>query len=90
VIFDRAKGEDMKGSCYIAQIDTRYGVIGLADTEEGAIHLAAVRAKKFLDNADAYNPMNGEQWTVDSIIEYFSPRVHELKMNSAILEGVEG
>jgi hypothetical protein len=90
VIFDQAKGEGMKERYYIAEIETRYGVKALADTEEGAVHLAAVRAKKFLDNAHAYNPMNGKKWTVDSIIEYFSPRVYELKMNSAILEGVEG
>ena len=75
---------------YIAQIETRYGVIGLADTEAEAVRLAAVRAKKFLDNAGAFNPQNGKRWTVTSIIAYFDPRVTEIKMNSAILEGVEG
>ena len=75
---------------YIAQIDTRYGVMGLADTEEEAVRLAAVRAKQFLDGAGAFNPMNGKRWTMNSIISYFSPRVTELEMNTAILEGVEG
>ena len=75
---------------YIAQIDTRYGVIGLADTEEEAVRVASVRAKQFLDGVGAFNPMDGKPWTVDSIVSYFSPRVTEIEMNTAILEGVEG
>jgi hypothetical protein len=32
----------------------------------------------------------GEAWTVERIITYFDPRVSELEMNTAILEGAEG
>jgi hypothetical protein len=75
---------------YVAQIDTYYGVIGLGDTEAGAVRVAAERAKKYLDQAGAYDRDTGEPWTVGRIIEHFSPRVSGLGMNTAILEGVEG
>ena len=80
----------MDGVYYVAQIDTRYGVIGLADTEAEAIRVAAVRAKQFLDMAGAFDPDMGGAWTVERIISYFCPRVSALAMGSAILEGVEG
>lgn len=75
---------------YVAQIDTYYGVIGLGDTEAGAVRVAAERARKYLDTAGYFDPINCEPWTVDRIITYFDPRVHEIKLNTAILEGVEG
>lgn len=80
----------MDGVYYVAQIDTNYGVIGLADTEAGAVRVAAERAKKYLDACGAIDPIGGDPWTVDRIITYFDHRVSELGMNTAILEGVEG
>jgi hypothetical protein len=75
---------------YVAHIDTYYAVIGLGDTEAGAVRVAAERAKKYLDVAGAYDPDMGEAWTVERIIEHFDPRVSAIAMNTAILEGVEG
>jgi hypothetical protein len=80
----------MSSVYYVAQIDTYYGVIGLGDTEAEAIRVAAERAKRYLDVAGACDPDMGEAWTVERIITYFSPRVHEIALNTAILEGVEG
>jgi hypothetical protein len=75
---------------YVAQIDTYYAVIGLGDSEAEAIRVAAERAKRYLDQAGAFDPDMGEAWTVERIIDYFDPRVSALGMNTAILEGVEG
>jgi hypothetical protein len=75
---------------YIAQIETYYAVIGLADTEAEAVRVAAERAKKYLDLAGATDPYTGEPWTVQGINRYFGVNVTELEMNTAILEGVEG
>jgi hypothetical protein len=75
---------------YVAQIDTYYAVIGLGDSEAEAIRVAAERAKKYLDVAGACDPDMGGAWTVGRIIDYFDPRVSALRMNTAILEGVEG
>jgi hypothetical protein len=82
----------MGGVYYVAQIDTYYAVIGLADSEAGAVSVAAERAKRYLDVAGAFDPDTGEAWTVEveRIITYFCPRVSALAMGSAILEGVEG
>jgi hypothetical protein len=75
---------------YVAHIDTYYAVIGLGDTEAGAVRVAAERAKRYLDVAGAYDPDMGEAWTVERIIEYFAPRVSAVALGTAILEGVEG
>jgi hypothetical protein len=75
---------------YVAQIDTYYAVIGLGDTEAGAVRVAAERAKKYLDVAGAMDPDRWEPWTVERIIEYFAPRVSAVALGTAILEGVEG
>jgi len=75
---------------YVAQIDTYYAVIGLADTEAGAVRVAAERAKKYLDVAGAMDPDRWEPWTVERIIEHFSPRVSAVALGTAILDGVEG
>jgi hypothetical protein len=75
---------------YVAHIDTYYAVIGLGDTEAGAVRVAAERAKKYLDVAGAMDPDRWEPWTVERIIEHFDPRVSAIAMNTAILEGVEG
>lgn len=75
---------------YVAQIDTYYAVIGLADSEAGAVSVAAERAKRYLDVAGAMDPDRGESWTVERIVEYFAPRVSALALGTAILEGVEG
>jgi hypothetical protein len=75
---------------YVAQIDTYYAVIGLGDTEAGAVRVAAERAKKYLDVAGACDPDMGEAWTVERIVEYFAPRVSAVALGTAILEGVEG
>ncbi len=75
---------------YVAHIDTYYAVIGLGDTEAGAVRVAAERAKKYLDVAGAYDPDMGGAWTVERIIEYFAPRVSAVALGTAILEGVEG
>ena len=80
----------MDGVYYVAQIDTYYAVIGLADTEAGAVSVAAERAKRYLDVAGAFDPDTGEAWTVERIVEYFAPRVSALALGTAILEGVEG
>jgi hypothetical protein len=77
----------MDGVYYVAQIDTRYGVMGLADTEEVAIRVAAVRAKQFLDAVGGFDPDMGEAWTVERIIDYFDPRVTAIPLGSAVLEG---
>jgi hypothetical protein len=52
--------------------------------------VAAERAKRYLDQAGAFDPDMGEAWTVERIIDYFDPRVSALGVNTAILEGVEG
>lgn len=75
---------------YVAQIDTYYAVIGLADTEAGAVSVAAERAKRYLDVAGATDPDSWEPWTVERIVEYFAPRVSAVALGTAILEGVEG
>jgi hypothetical protein len=75
---------------YVAHIDTYYAVIGLGDTEAGAVRVAAERAKKYLDVAGACDPDMGEAWTVERIVEYFAPRVSAVALGTAILEGVEG
>lgn len=80
----------MGGLYYIAQIDTYYPVIGLADSEAEAVSVAAERAKRYLDVAGAFDPDTGEAWTVERIITYFCPYVSALAMGTAILEGVEG
>lgn len=80
----------MDGVYYVAQIDTYYAVIGLADTEAGAVSVAAERAKRYLDVAGVMDPDRGESWTVERIIDYFCPRVSALALGTAILEGVEG
>ena len=77
----------MGGVYYVAQIDTRYGVIGLADTEAEAVRVAAERAKQFLDMAGAFDPDMCEAWTVERIIAYFDPRVTAIPLGSAVLEG---
>ena len=77
----------MGGVYYVAQIDTRYGVMGLADTEAGAVVVAAERAKQFLDDVGAFDPDRGEAWTVERIIAYFDPRVTAIQLGSAVLEG---
>jgi hypothetical protein len=80
----------MNGVYYVAQIPIYYGVVGLADTESGAMQVAAIKAKKYLDDADAIDPINGEPWTINNIITYFEPRVTVLEMGSAQFEGEGG
>ena len=80
----------MDGLYYVAQIDTYYAVIGLADSEAGAVSVAAERAKKYLDACGAIDPIGGDPWTVERIVTYFDTHVLALAMNTAILEGVEG
>ena len=77
----------MGGVYYVAQIDTRYGVMGLADTEAEAVRVAAERAKQFLDAVGGFDPDRGEAWTVERIIAYFDPRVTAIPLGSAVLEG---
>jgi hypothetical protein len=80
----------MSSVYYVAQIDTYYAVIGLGDSEAEAIRVAAERAKRYLDQAGAFDPDLGEAWTVARIITYFAPRVSAVALGTAILEGVEG
>lgn len=75
---------------YIAQIETYYAVMALADTVDEAIRLSVERAKKYLDIAGATDPYTGEPWKEQRIAMYFGVNVTELEMNTAILEGVEG
>lgn len=77
----------MNGKYYVAQINTYYGVVGLARSESEAIQVAAIKAKKYLDDAGAIDPINGEPWTINNVITYFDPRVTVLEMGSAQFEG---
>ena len=80
----------VNGVYYVAQIATYYAVVGLADTESEAVQVAAIKAKKYLDDADATDPITFEPWTVAGIVEYFDPRVTVLEMGSAQFEGEGG
>lgn len=77
----------MSKKYYVAQFNTYYGVIGLADTESEAVQVAAIKAKKYLDDAGGIDPDTDEAWTVARVIEYFDPRVTALLMGSAEFEG---
>lgn len=72
---------------YVAEINTYYGVVGLADTEAEAVRLAAVKAKEYLDQVEGCDPDTHELWEVEKIISYFDPRVTVLEMGSAQFEG---
>ena len=77
----------MNGKYYVAQINTYYGVVGLARSESEAIQVAAIKAKKYLDGAGQNDRDTNQAWSVDRIIEYFDPRVTVLEMGSAQFEG---
>jgi hypothetical protein len=72
---------------YVAQFNTYYGVVGLADTEEEAVRVAAEKVKRYLDGAGNTDRDTCEAWTVERIISYFDPRVTVLAMGSAEYEG---
>jgi len=77
----------MSKKYYVAQFNTYYGVVGLADTEEQAVLVAAEKVKRYLDGAGAHDRDTCEAWTVNRIISYFDPRVTVLEMGSAEYEG---
>jgi hypothetical protein len=77
----------MRKKYFVAQFNTYYGVVGLADTEEQAIQVAAEKAKRYLDGVGGHDPDTYEAWTVTRVIEYFDPRVTVLEMGSAEFEG---
>ena len=79
----------MKKFYFVAEIATYYGVIGLGDTAENAVNVAALKAKEYLDQGNVFDRETGEQYTLQGIIDYFSPRVTKLEMNSATYEGGE-
>ncbi len=77
----------MSKKYFVAQFNTYYGVVGLADTEEQAIQVAAEKVKRYLDGAGNRDRDTNQAWTVERIISYFDPRVTVLEMGSAEYEG---
>ncbi len=77
----------MGGMYYVAQFNTYYGVVGLAESEEQAIRVAAEKVKRYLDGAGNRDRDTNEAWTVERIIAYFDPRVTVLAMGTAEYEG---
>jgi hypothetical protein len=77
----------MGGMYYVAQFNTYYGVVGLADTEEKAIRVAAEKVKRYFDAMGNHDRDTNEAWTVERIISYFDPRVTVLAMGTAEYEG---
>ena len=77
----------MSKKYYVAQFNTAYGVVGLADNEEQAVRVAAEQVKRYFEWAGNYDRDTKQAWTVDRIIEYFCPRVTVLEMGSAEYEG---
>jgi len=77
----------MGGMYYVAQFNTYYGVVGLAESEEQAIRVAAEKVKRYLDGAGNRDRDTNEAWTVERIIAYFGPRVTVLAMGTAEYEG---
>jgi hypothetical protein len=77
----------MGGMYYVAQFNTYYGVVGLADSEEKAVRVAAEKVKRYLDALGNEDRDTCQAWTVERIIEYFCPRVTVLAMGSAEYEG---
>jgi hypothetical protein len=72
---------------YVAQFNTYYGVVGLAESEEQAVRVAAEKVKRYLDGAGNFDRDTNQAWTVERIITYFDPRVTVLEMGSAEYEG---
>jgi hypothetical protein len=77
----------MGGMYYVAQFNTYYGVLGLAESEEQAVRVAAEKVKRYLDGAGNRDRDTNEAWTVERIIAYFDPRVTVLAMGTAEYEG---
>jgi hypothetical protein len=77
----------MGGMYYVAQFNTYYGVVGLAESEEQAVRVAAEKVKRYLDGAGNRDRDTNEAWTVERIIAYFDPRVTVLAMGTAEYEG---
>ncbi len=77
----------MGGMYYVAQFNTYYGVLGLAESEEQAVRVAAEKVKRYLDGAGNFDRDTNEAWTVERIIAYFDPRVTVLAMGTAEYEG---
>ncbi len=77
----------MGGMYYVAQFNTYYGVVGLAESEEQAVRVAAEKVKRYLDGAGNFDRDTNEAWTVERIIAYFDPRVTVLAMGTAEYEG---
>lgn len=71
---------------YVATVDLKYEVMGVGNTEEEAIKVAARRALKELRAADAVYP---ETNTVAKIIEYFGVFATKVTIGDTAIVGLD-
>ena len=69
---------------YVATVDTRYAIIGVATTEAEAIRVAAEKALAYLTDMGAVGP---DTDTPEKIADYFGINTTKLAMGTADFVG---